>query len=606
MVSPKTLFFPRFNRLWATGAHPSGRVGAGFRSAESADPMLKSSQHLSAWLLFQYSLLGLLVAIPAIVYFVTIYQNAYNFPYEDDFNSALTFLSDYHFGGLTAGEKINLVFSQYNEHRIVLDRLVFLADYGLFGHLNFRHLILVGNLSLLLICVLFYRHAFRSLPTGQKLLFLLPVAYSLFSFQYWELSTWSMAALQNLWVIPFALFSLSRLNRPGKTAFWLACGAAVLATFTSGNGMFTFLAGVPVLLLLQSYRRLIAWILTGTTTVAVYFLHYIRPPYHPDIADSLVNHTGRAIRYFFTLLGSMVGIGHPKVAILLGVGLLAVTLALVGYLWYRKQLTTHLTLLGWLAFLYLTCLSLMASRSGMGVEQAFSPRYGIVVVMLFATQAVLALEIAPKKYWRLGTLVAYFGVALFLYVSPTNRGNRQRIVDRTLNLHYSTAFYNQNPANLFLHWGTLDVAKPMFTDAVEKGIFQLPALTFNDLKSKAQSLYATPSVPSSLITSNVNPFSTPDFLVFYRNYALWDGNSPNDMVVQLVAQSPTEQYVFDTHKHVWDDVTDHILGKKYDHPGFSCVVDKRDLKPGHYVFWLRLTNGGEVAFQRTGWRWRFR
>ena len=593
------LFLPRFNRLSATGSYPSGKVQGNSHSSESAGPPANSVQQPPVWILFQYVILVLLLAIPAIIYFVTIYQNAYNFPYEDDFNSALTFLSDYTSRGLTAGEKINLLFSQYNEHRIVLDRLVFLTDYGLFGHLNFRHLILIGNVSLLLVCALFYKTAFRSLPLSQRLVFLLPVAYALFSFQYWELSTWSMAALQNLYVIPFALFSLYQLNRPGKMAFALACAGAVLATFTSGNGMFTFVAGVLVLLFLQSYRRLIAWTLTGVTTVSFYFLNYIRPPYHPDIIDSLVNHTGRAISYFFTLLGSMVGIGHPKLAILLGVGLLVITLGLVGYLWYRNQLRTHVTLLGWLAFLYLTCLSLMASRSGMGVEQAFSPRYGIVVVMLFATQAVLALNIAPKGYWRLGTLAAYFGVALFLYVSPTNRGNRQRIVDRTVNLQYSTAFYNQNPANLFLHWGTLEVAKPMFNDAMQKGIFRVPALTFNDLKSTPQPFNSAPLVNSVAITSNVKPYTTPDFLIFYRAWALWNGSSPKDMAVQLVAQSAAGSYVFDTHKHVWDDVTDHTLGKKYEQPGFSCVIDKRDLKQGHYVLWLRLTDGKKVAYQRT-------
>lgn len=600
MIPFKALFLPRSNRLLATGSYPSGKVQGNSRSSKAAGSSANSIQQTPVWILFQYVILASVLAIPALIYFVTIYQNAYNFPYEDDFNSALTFLSEYTSRGLTAGEKINRLFSQYNEHRIVFDRLVFLTDYGLFGHLNFRHLILVGNLSLLLICALFYKTPFRSLTLSQRLLFLLPVAYALFSFQYWELSTWSMAALQNLYVIPFALFSLYKLNRSGKMAFSLACAGAVLATFTSGNGMFTFVAGVLVLLFLQSYRRLIAWTLTGITTVGFYFLNYIRPPYHPDIVDSLFNHTGRAISYFFTLLGSMVGIGHPKLAILLGVGLLAITIGLVGYLWYRNLLRTHITLLGWLAFLYLTCLSLMASRSGMGVEQAFSPRYGIVVVMLFATQAVLAIDIAPKGYWRLGTLAAYFGVALFLYVSPTNQGNRQRIVDRTVTLQYSTAFYNQNPANLFLHWGTLEMAKPMFNDAVQKSIFRVPALTFNDLKSTPQLFTSSPLVNSVAITSDVKPYTTPDFLVFYRAWALWDGNSPKDMVVQLVAQSAAGRYVFDTHKHVWDDVTDQTLGKKYNYPGFSCVIDKRNLKPGPYVFWLRLTDGEKVAYQRLG------
>ena len=52
------------------------------------------------------------------------------------------------------------------------------------------------------------------------------------------------------------------------------------------------------------------------------------------------------------------------------------------------------------------------------------------------------------------------------------------------------------------------------------------------------------------------------------------------MAIQVVAQSADHSYVFETKKHSWDDVTDHTLGRQYTHPGFSCVLDKRDLKPG--------------------------
>ena len=318
-----------------------------------------------------------------------------------------------------------------------------------------------------------------------------------------------MAALQNLYVIPFALFSLYSLTQPGKIAFTLACCGAILATYTSGNGLFTFVAGAPLLLFVKSYRQLAIWALIGAITIALYFLDYIRPPYHPDIYDSLVNHTGRAIRYFFSLTGSMVGIGRPGLAVIVGLFSLAVTLGLLGYLWSKKRIPAHLTLIGWLLFLYLTCLSLMASRSGLGVEQAFSPRYGIVVVVLFATQAMLAIETVRKGWLRLGVLVAYLAVALFFYLSPTNQGNRQRIVDRTRELQYNTAIYNNDSTNLFLHWGNSDAAKPIFADAIHKGIYQVPPLTFQDLKSSPQPFDATGLAASNQVTYQVQPFIHP-------------------------------------------------------------------------------------------------
>lgn len=537
-----------------------------------------------------------LLAIPVVIYYYTIYVNAYNFPYEDDYNSALSFISDFHFGGLNAWAKLKLLFSQYNEHRIVFDRLVFLTDYWLFGQLNFRHLVLIGNVSLLLIAGLFGTAAFRSLSLNQRLFYLLPIVYALFSFQYWELSTWSMAALQNLYVIPFVLFSLYNLNQSGTKAFVLACGVAVLATYTSGNGMFVFIAGVPVLILLKSYRKLLFWAITGLITVGLYFWKYIRPPYHPDIVDSLVNHTGRAISYFFMLTGSLVGASRPKLALLFGVGLLVFTLVLVGYLWYRKQLNAHLTLLSWLLFLYLTCLSLMASRSGLGEGQAFTPRYGIVVVMLFATQAALAIE-ATQGYLRLGLSLAYLGVALLVYFSPMNQANRQRIADRTRQQQYSSAFYNANPNQLFLHWGNSEVAQTIMQDALQKGIYEVPKITFKDLKSEPYPLTPAPLIDSPDITAGIVPYQTADYLVLYRCWALVNGALPLSTTVQVVASSPAATYAFATQKHVWDDTGDPIQNRSYSYPGFSCVLDKRVMKPGRYTLWLRLMNSNASLFK---------
>lgn len=545
------------------------------------------------------TLWGLLLAIPIGIYYLTIYKNAYNFPYEDDFNSALSFITDFIFGGLSLWGKLKLLFSQYNEHRIVFDRLVFLADYWLVGNLNFRHLILIGNLSLLFICFLFGKVAFRTLPLQHKLLYLLPVSYSLFSFQYWELSTWSMAVLQNLYVVPFAFFSLYSLTKAGKRYFILACGAAILATYTSGNGLFSFVAGIPVLLVLKSYRKLASWLLVSVLAIGLYFLNYIKPPYHPDIVDSLINHTSRAVTYFFMLTGSLASSSRPKTSLLLGVTLLLFSLGLVVYLWYTKRLTAHLTLLSWLLFLYFTCLSLVASRSGMGEEQAFTPRYGIVIVMLFSTLAVLSIEAAPKGWLRLVVWGGYTSIALFVYLSPINQINRQRLIDRTQHLRYSTAFFNENRAHLFLHWGNSDMAESIFREAYKKGIFKVPALTFRDLKSTSAPFDATKLVTSSsVITYEVKPYNTLDFLVLYRSWILINNDLPRNTTIQIIAQAATGNYIFDTRQGAWNDVTDRTLGRSYTKPGFSCVLDKRALKPGHYTLWLRLTSEGKSAYQK--------
>lgn len=416
---------------------------------------------------------GVLLLIPVSLYWITIFRNAYNFPHEDDFNSALSFMSAFGFGALSGVEKIKLLFSQYNEHRILFDRLAFLGDYYLFGELNFRHLILFGNVSVLLLSALFFKNTLPSVPWRQRLFYLLPVAYSLFLYKYWDLSTWAMAALQNLYVMVFAMFSLYKLSQPSRRSFALACGAAVLATFTSGNGLFCFFAGVPVLLLLNAYRQLTIWVAIGVLTVLLYFWGYRQPPYHPDVVDSLFNHTGRAVQYFFTLTGSILQ-NHATLSILFGVGSLLLTAGLMVYLWYTKRITDHLPIVGLLIFLYLTCFSLMATRSGFGVEQAYSTRYGIVVVMLYASQAVLAIETVRQPLLRVGVTLAYSLVAVLVFFSGGNALNRRKIEERTERLKQLAAQYQTDPTHILMPYGDTNLAKALFDDAIRKGFYHVP------------------------------------------------------------------------------------------------------------------------------------
>lgn len=444
------------------------------RETSSAPPRLTDS---SVWQRSSSTFLpmiwGGLLAIPMVYYYVVIFRNAYNFPYEDDFNSALSFVSSFTFGQLTTFEKVKLLFSQYNEHRIVFDRLIFLADYHLFGELNFRHLILFGNVSMLLLSGLFFKTTLQSIPWQQRLFYLLPVAYSLFLFKYWDLSTWAMAALQNLYVVVFAMFSLYKLSQPSRSSFVWACLAAVVAIFTSGNGLFCFLAGIPILSLLKSYRRLVIWTVVGIIAVLLYFWGYRQPPYHPDIVDSLFNHSGRAIRYLFSLMGAMIH-NHSAVSMLFGGASLLLTIVLVGYLWYSQRLNNYLPIVGLLTFLYLTCFSLMATRSGFGVEQAFSTRYGIVVVVLYASQAVLAIETVTKQTLRLGVTIAYTGFAVLVFLSGDNAENRRNIEKRTVRLKQLAAQYYIDPSRVVLPYGDAALAKSIFTDAINKSIYRVP------------------------------------------------------------------------------------------------------------------------------------
>ena len=102
--------------------------------------------------------------------FYLVYSYELNVPQWDDFSLSLLLLwmkgnTD---GILTA---MDILFSQFFEHKLVVYRLVALLDYSLFGQLDFKHLAYFGNLInvalLVLLCHLIKndcRKSFVAMP----------------------------------------------------------------------------------------------------------------------------------------------------------------------------------------------------------------------------------------------------------------------------------------------------------------------------------------------------------------------------------------------------------------------------------------------------------
>lgn len=228
---------------------------------------------------------GALLVLP-ILFFGMIWQHyAVNVPKWDD-HALRNFLFSFDQESTLTG-KVYQLFRQHNEHRIVFDRLVSLADYQLFRRLNYVHLMLVGNLSLVGLLWVFTAALRRSRPdfSGQSLVYAVPIAWLLFNLSQWENMFWGMAALQNfsvvLWVVA-AFYFLS------YTTNWrLAFVAGILATITSGNGLMVWPLGFMILLLrLPDYTNkgnslkfgpLIGWLSGAAIVVALYFTGFEKP-----------------------------------------------------------------------------------------------------------------------------------------------------------------------------------------------------------------------------------------------------------------------------------------------------------------------------------------
>lgn len=384
---------------------------------------------------------SLFIAIPVCLFAIVWNYYAVNVPKWDD-HALRNFLYLFDQEKTLSG-KLYQLFRQHNEHRIVYDRIVAFLDFQLTGKLNYRHLMAIGNLSLVGLLAVFIGPLRR---VNRPLIYAVPVALLLFNLSHWENMFWGMAALQNfsvvLWVI-LSIYWLTYTNQLG-----LAIVSALLATLTSGNGLLIWPIGF-MLLLLQTGRPLVSnasktrfplliWLISATLVLVLYFVGYEKPAGNPPSRGTLLE-LGQGWLAFLGAFAEALPTPSPlRTSTYLGglIALLTVGLVVWEVLVNRiaigatvrqlinsktssrmnKAAIPASTLFFWgcVAFLVGTAAVVAWSRTGFGIDLLLTSRYKIYALTLLATLYVhFAVTVNDQlKAW---VLVAGLGVSFVIY-----------------------------------------------------------------------------------------------------------------------------------------------------------------------------------------------
>ncbi len=353
-----------------------------------------------------------LAFLPGYVFYCFLFLFTVNIPYWDDYDSILNFSNDFQKSNI--GEKIKLIFSQHNEHRIVFSRIVILISYYLTGKINFKLLTLIGNMSLIGLAVLFLKSV---VFLHKKFLYFIPIIFLLFQPQYWGDIYFATPSLANFYALFFAFAALYLLFKQTQRCFLYSLLLALLATFTNANGMLVFLAALPALFYQKKYKEIIIWICVGTVCILVYSHGYIKPAYHPDIFNSVFVHPCYTIIYFFTFLGlcfSDISINFGKAIYFLppiiGVIFSLYFIYLIKIKFYKR----NLVIFSFLLFLFLTSFVTALCRSGF---YSFASRYKIISILMFALFYLSLIVISTGNIRRNIYLISLSFAILFNVIS---------------------------------------------------------------------------------------------------------------------------------------------------------------------------------------------
>ena len=400
----------------------------------------------------------LLIALPIIAFYAFVFHNAFNIGWNDDWHGIEGFLASWQ-QQETFSEKISLLFSQMCEHRILYVRLSTLLCYNLFGEVNYKTLMLVGVSYLLILPFVFYR-VLRSINLG--LAYLIPIIFIIFNIQPVENIFWAITSLQPNTVIIFGLWGFALLLfYKQKWAFYLANLLFFLAMFTNGNGMFAFLAAIPLVLYARTRSEKIQYFIFLTSCFVLYFFDFKKPGIRPDVLINFIEYPHIILADFFAFFGSPIDTTVQfysislKYIVAISVGILMIgwVLYLIGIFIFNAisfSKKSHVFfslpvgegrggaffLLAAFIFVALSGAAFAASRASQGLEQAFASRYKTVSIILFIIVYLSAFNILDKKYWKkylqVSIVLTFFFNAFSYYEAWDDVENRRKFFGTTI------------------------------------------------------------------------------------------------------------------------------------------------------------------------------
>jgi hypothetical protein len=414
----------------------------------------------------------LLVALPAALFYGSLFRHLVNLPYWDDYEAVLDFLNRA-VQAKSAADKFWLFLAgQHNEYKIFLVHGLAWAQVGLLGHVNFAQLCVLGDSAVLVLALMLWS---MFLPDQKdltkRLTFFVPVSWLLFQMEYWETLNWAMASLQNLWVIVFSLGAIRWLLRPARTAFACAMVLYALAVAASANGFLVLPVGLLILAKQRQLARAGGLLAATGVCIAAYAYRYnlmssqVQPGgsvfselrnLRPDFLIAFVGNAGvmasepviLALRRLLPGLsipfegnkGTLLSEPAIHVATCLALG--TFLLVLFGWLVWRGYVSRNPAVSSCVLFLLLTAAGVACLRSGFGLGESLSSRYSIYgVLLLILAWTAVAEEFLQRSEGlhnnRLCTAMAVLTIILALAMEITGTRNLARREDEMVKGMYA-------------------------------------------------------------------------------------------------------------------------------------------------------------------------
>ncbi len=337
-------------------------------------------------------------------------------------------------------DKIVVLFSQHNEHRIVITRLIALLQYWISGTVDLRAWIILGNISLVLTIGLFYKHI------GNQKWWLVPIAFILLS-----PASNTLFAMQasNLLSVFFGLatihFLLKKPSRPDTAYLFLFSG---LSIFSNSGGIAILLIAAAVLFLQKRYRLLVLWTLWCAVVLIGYYWNYEKVYRHPSY-ELILQQIPQAVEFFLAFLGSIGFRGYAAVP----AGFCFLILSLIAT--YRKYYLQNPFV--FLCMVYILMIAGMCTlkRYEYGIDNAIADRFRIYSMVLAASSLLVIrdllsahLPLQKSAFWLCVLLSVAVNLEYVMIISRQTEKREEELYEKMENYHLNNSGFNCFEVNI--------------------------------------------------------------------------------------------------------------------------------------------------------------
>lgn len=533
-----------------------------------------------------------IVIIPVAIFYYVVSKYNVNIPYADEYGTALYWLIRY-ISIDSELEKIKMLFDQANEHRIFICNLATITDYKVFGNLNFIRLVMYANIGMIpLVSLIIYQ--FKNKKTNPWTI--IPVILLMFIPQV-EIHNWSIVALVVVYQYIFIFTALILLSRQSWIAF---AGAAILSfitTFTFGNGMFIFISGFLILIILHrnNFIRIYLWSITMIISIWLYFTDFNFSSgfgFKLNFLEQIIP----TLQYFLILFGSIFHVFFPGNLVLLTIsgGFVLSSFGLILYMKWHEIMKQPVTL-SIMLFIVLSAGAVSVSRVSMGLMSATSPRYVMYQAIFLSLLYIILIDSIKHNRSKIIALFLILSTIIYGYRLDSNIKNikfhQDAIKDQIY--YYYTNFRKIKSSNPEIIKSTLDRSKKF-------GIYTPPALI--DLFPEISKLnLVLPTSYSDKLFIFVDKLEQDSSTIELSGWSFTDDFTLKNQKTAIVLQSASNFITFSVSEVIRKDVKRHFVTTYPDLPlntGFHIRIDKNfnKIPTGNYNLGICVSRNDTITY----------